>query len=172
MGCLSIYNYFRQGWLVARLKKTLAETFDAEPLVFTLPYQAEVQPESADSGITFFIAGQQHALEKLKKSFTSPEAGVPVMYWLNRARAAPDSPDGFAQRPTLNTLREWLPFGLATVSRTGRSGGGERRLAVLVPAAADGAVSQPARRLHHGGDCTVAIAVVRAAAQQAQRKLA
>ncbi len=85
-GLFVVYNYFRQGWLVARLKKTLAETFDAEPLVFTLPYQAEVQPESADSGITFFIAGQQHALEKLKKSFTSPEAGVPVMYWLNRAR--------------------------------------------------------------------------------------
>ena len=86
-GLFVVYNYFRQGWLVARLKKTLTETFDAEPLVFTLPYQAEVQPESADSGITFFIAGQQQALEKLKKSFTSPEAGVPVMYWLNRARA-------------------------------------------------------------------------------------
>ena len=65
-GLFVMYNYFRQGWLVGRLQKTLTETFDAEPLVFTLPYSAEVQPESADSGITFFIAGQKEALEKLQ----------------------------------------------------------------------------------------------------------
>ncbi len=115
-GLFVMYNYFRQGWLVGRLQKTLTETFDAEPLVFTLPYSAEVQPESADSGITFFIAGQKEALEKLKKSFTSPDAGVPVMYWVNRARRRRpirpmDLPSGRRWKICVNGCRlDWPRF--------------------------------------------------------------
>ena len=46
-GMFVMYNYFRQGWIVARLEQGLTEVFGAAPLVMTLPYQNEVDPDEA-----------------------------------------------------------------------------------------------------------------------------
>jgi SAM-dependent methyltransferase len=38
-GVFVMYNYFRQGWIVARLQQGLHDVFGEEPLVLTLPFQ-------------------------------------------------------------------------------------------------------------------------------------
>ena len=55
-GVFVISNYFRQGWIVARLKDGLADTFGGDPLVLTLPYtpndrsRDERRPDDAPGG--------------------------------------------------------------------------------------------------------------------------
>jgi spermidine synthase len=63
-GTFVIYNYFRQGWLVARLQKGLEEVFGpGNSLVLTLPYRDVIEPESATFGdFTVFFAGDTNAL--------------------------------------------------------------------------------------------------------------
>src|SRR5262249_6936706 len=41
-GLFAMYNYFRKGWIVARLEKGLEIVFGEKPLVFTLPYKDKV----------------------------------------------------------------------------------------------------------------------------------
>ena len=43
-GVFVMYNYYRQGWIVARLAKMAAEVFGTEPIVISLPYQAKIAP--------------------------------------------------------------------------------------------------------------------------------
>src|ERR1043165_1109646 len=63
-GTFVIYNYFRQGWLAARLKQGLDEVFGANnSLVMTLPYREVIEPESATFGdFTIFFAGDTSQL--------------------------------------------------------------------------------------------------------------
>jgi SAM-dependent methyltransferase len=115
-GLFVMYNYFRQGWIVARLKTSLQETFQAEPLVLTMPYRDAVDPEESWSGFTIFIAGRQQALEPLRKAFQSPDPAMPVVYWMDSNHApGPESPNGFEVRPEPNERANWEPFGLAQV---------------------------------------------------------
>jgi drug/metabolite transporter (DMT)-like permease len=122
-GNFVIYNYFRQGWLAARLQKGLEEVFGAgNPLVLTLPYRKEIEPDRATFGdFTVFFAG---ATSELRNAFAQhPD------YWLSNEEApAPASPNGFGpgplawtylKPPTPADLEEvashWQHFGLATV---------------------------------------------------------
>ena len=43
-GIFVMYNYYRQGWIVARLAKMAAEVFGVDPVVISLPYQAKIEP--------------------------------------------------------------------------------------------------------------------------------
>ena len=107
-GTFVIYNYFRQGWLAARLKNGLDETFGAEnSIVLTLPYRTTIEPESATFGdFTVFFAGDTGAL---RNAFAArPD------YWLrNDAAPEPGSVNGFQQQPGAG--EKWERFGLATV---------------------------------------------------------
>ena len=107
-GTFVIYNYFRQGWLAARLKNGLDEVFGADnSIVLTLPYRTAIEPESATFGdFTVFFAGDTGALR-------SAFAARPD-YWL-RSDAAPEpgSVNGFQQQPGAG--EKWERFGLATV---------------------------------------------------------
>ena len=108
-GTFVIYNYFRQGWLAARLKNQLDEAFGADnSIVLTLPYRKVIEPEQATSGdFTVFFAGDNSAL---RNTFaTQPD------YWLRSDEPpAPISPNGFQQqRP--DDASKWEHFGLATV---------------------------------------------------------
>jgi len=124
-GNFVIYNYFRQGWLAARLQKGLEEVFGAgNSLVLTLPYRKEIEPDRATFGdFTVFFAGDTGALR-------SAFARHPD-YWLrNDEPPAPTSPSGFGPGPLAYTLlgppidnsagmkeyaSQWQHFGLATV---------------------------------------------------------
>jgi spermidine synthase len=123
-GTFVIYNYFRQGWLAARLQKSLDDVFGAgNSLVLTLPYRTTIEPEKATFGdFTIFFAG---ATSALRDAFAlRPD------YWLRDDEApGPSSPNGFQQQPGADALHiaeqtagrdpaspsQWHHFGLAKV---------------------------------------------------------
>jgi SAM-dependent methyltransferase len=122
-GNFVIYNYFRQGWLAARLQKGLEESFGANnPLVLTLPYRKVIEPDQATFGdFTVFFAG---ATSELRNAFArQPD------YWLRSDEPpGPASPNGFQQPGPEATVAaqqspdngtpetpKWLHFGLAKV---------------------------------------------------------
>ncbi|HKY29926.1 MAG TPA: hypothetical protein VJM12_18435 [Pyrinomonadaceae bacterium] len=120
-GVFVIYNYFRQGWLAARLQKGLEETFGAgNPLVVTLPYRKVIEPDKATFGdFTIFFAGATGSLRDAfnRQSEYSLRSDHPP---------GPDSPNGF-EVVQLNESARTQPvsdlpasgdlqrFGLATV---------------------------------------------------------
>ncbi|HKO62194.1 MAG TPA: hypothetical protein VJV03_13610, partial [Pyrinomonadaceae bacterium] len=121
-GTFVIYNYFRQGWLAARLQKGLDEAFGAgNSLALTLPYRQLIEPEKATFGdFTIFFAGDT---SELRNSF----ARQPV-YWLRLDQPpGPSTPNGFEVGPEMASSVErakandqaptsqWQRFGLATV---------------------------------------------------------
>jgi spermidine synthase len=110
-GNFVVYNYFRQGWLAARLQKGLEEAFGTgNTLVLTLPYRKVIEPEQATFGdFTVFFAG---ATSDLRNAFArQPD------YWVrNDQPPGPGSPNGFQQpgnEPA--AASHWQHFGLATV---------------------------------------------------------
>lgn len=126
-GTFVIYNYFRQGWLAARLQKTLEEVFGAgNPIVVTLPYRKVIEPEKATFGdFTIFFAG---ATSPLKASFDQH----PDYYLRSDQPPRPESPNGFLQSgEAIKTLASpasenasdpnsiWQHFGLATIQPPG-----------------------------------------------------
>ncbi len=89
-GTFVMYNYFRQGWLIARLQKGLEEVFGTgNTLVLTLPYRKIIESETATFGdFTVFFAGNTQALRAA--FYKQPE------YWLSRYEPpSPISPNGF-----------------------------------------------------------------------------
>ena len=105
-GVFVMYNYFRQGWLVARLQHTLRQAFgDDSPVVLTLPARRTVEPDQILSGdFTVLFAG---ATGPFREAF----ARTP-RYWLRRD-LAPDgaSPNGFDRRdPPAGDDDRWLLF--------------------------------------------------------------
>jgi len=107
-GLFVMYNYFRQGWIVARLHQGLTEAFGTAPLVLTLPYLETVAPEQSFSGFTMFFAGETR---RLGDAF-----GQHPEYWL-RKDVAPirESANGFATLPTPQTAESYERLGLANV---------------------------------------------------------
>ena len=102
-----VYNYFRQGWIVARIFRGLEEVFGSPPLVLTLPSRPVVEPQSA-GGFTVFIAGDTG---ELQRAFArSPE------YFLRDDQAAsPASENGFLVHPAPDELGHWKRFTLSRV---------------------------------------------------------
>jgi SAM-dependent methyltransferase len=120
-GVFVMYNYFRQGWIVARLHKGLEEVFGEAPLVLTLPYQQTVEPEQGSGGFTLFLCGEgTHAI---RQAFASQGD-----YWVS-GKQAPSlaTANGFAYPPAAERSRwqgltaeqkqhePFVQFGLAQV---------------------------------------------------------
>jgi SAM-dependent methyltransferase len=89
-GTFVMYNYFRQGWIVDRLRQGLQEAFGTEPVVFLLPHQAEVKADEELQGFyTAIFVGPgavtlQRAFDKHKEYWVQPDV-----------RLTPESPNGF-----------------------------------------------------------------------------
>jgi SAM-dependent methyltransferase len=122
-GMFVMYNFFRQGWIVARLQNTLDEVFGADnAVVLNLPGRDRLEPDDVLTGdFTVLMAGET---SPMKEAFTrQPE------YWLRGARP-PDvtSANGFenpdaAARASWRALpkaqqdeRPWQQFKITTVS--------------------------------------------------------
>ena len=89
-GMFVMYNYFRQGWIVARLAKTLGGVFGRPPVVLTLPYRDRVTAGQRSEGFTVLLEGAR--AQAIERTFEARgayfiEKGVPP---------SPSSPDGFA----------------------------------------------------------------------------
>lgn len=115
-GTFAMYNFFRQGWLVSRLVKSVQESFGAPPIVMTLPTTDVVRPEAQAGGFTFCLVGG--GAERIESAFASHGD-----YWLH-AKTTPNLnlPDGFttpppAQRASLKDAKDWLHFRLAKVEQ-------------------------------------------------------
>jgi SAM-dependent methyltransferase len=99
-GVFVMYNYFRQGWIVARLQQGLHDVFGEEPLVLTLPYQTTVDPEQGSAGFTVFLCGSgTHAI---RDAFAKHSE-----YWVSGLQAPNlSTADGFAL-PTAAQRARW-----------------------------------------------------------------
>ncbi|HTG93837.1 MAG TPA: hypothetical protein VL866_14695 [Pyrinomonadaceae bacterium] len=119
-GVFVIYNYFRQGWVAARLQKGLETAFGAgNPLVLTLPRRDLIEADKSSFGdFTVFVAG---ATAALRSSFEKQ----PEYVLRSDQSPGPDTPNGFQPGGALapefisdagkNYHVEWQRFGLATV---------------------------------------------------------
>ncbi len=107
-GNFVIYNYFRQGWLAARLQKGLEDVFGSgNTLVLTMPYRKVIEPERATFGdFTMFFAG---ATNDLRNAF----ARQPDYLLRTDEPPGPLSPNGFL--PPKSGAATQTHFGLATV---------------------------------------------------------
>jgi SAM-dependent methyltransferase len=93
-GVFAMYNYFRQGWIVARLRDTLEETFGTQSaLVLNLPSRESVGADQVLYGdFTLLFAG---GTGPIRRAFA--QRGE---YWLPaQRRTGPRDPDGFAFPP-------------------------------------------------------------------------
>jgi len=106
-GVFVIYNYFRQGWIVARISEQLRKTFGSEPLVLPFPYRQLIYPETS-GGFTMFVAGDT---EWLGRAF---QAHPEYLQAADRT-PRPSSPNGFGQHPSPDQAKDWVRFGLAQV---------------------------------------------------------
>jgi hypothetical protein len=105
-----MYNYFRQGWIVARLQQGLAGAFGTEPLVLSLPYKNTVRAGDVLFGnFTVFVAGDTG---RLAGEFSRRPA-----YWLaaDEAAAPGQTPNGFQHLPFPGQEKNYHQFGLAKV---------------------------------------------------------
>ena len=71
-------NYFRQGWVVSRLKSALSDVFGREPLVMQLPYIDEIPEQNLRAPSRCLMAGDTSRIEE---AFARHPA-----YWLRTAR--------------------------------------------------------------------------------------
>jgi spermidine synthase len=92
-GVSAVYNFFRQGWIAARLRDEMKAAFDAEPVMLTNPPKDTVKLAEFDRGFTVFFAGRADALAPLRARF----AATGNTYWYPWAvPVAPDSPARFS----------------------------------------------------------------------------
>jgi SAM-dependent methyltransferase len=75
-GVFAMYNYYRQGWVVARLAKMAEEVFGAKPLVISMPYRDRIEPGDSQSGyFTFLLVGTaSKPLEAIRARFEKGES--------------------------------------------------------------------------------------------------
>ena len=89
-GLFVMYNYFRQGWIVARLAKTANAAFGRPPVVLTLPQREAITVDQKAEGFTLIFDGPRAAaMERAfreKGPYEIPAGMAP----------GPSSPDGFA----------------------------------------------------------------------------
>jgi SAM-dependent methyltransferase len=86
-GLFVVYNYFRQGWIVSRLDKTLDEVFAQPATVLTMPEQDVILPDKRFDGFTAFFAGPRAesirtAFER-NGSYLVPGGMSPTRSWPN-----------------------------------------------------------------------------------------
>ena len=122
-GNFVIYNYFRQGWLAARLQKGLDEVFGAgNSVTLTLPYRKVIEPDKATFGdFTIFFAGDTGDLRNAflrqpdywLRDNEPPGPNVPNGFQQTGLQAAPAAPTTPGTGPS--TTSPWQQFGLASI---------------------------------------------------------
>jgi len=118
-GVFATYNYFRQGWVVARVEKTLKTAFGTDPLVMMLPYKDKVEPDATFESFTIFLSGSDEALSPYRKAFDANGA-----YWLDADNSSPTAArNGFLDKPPADVgekdTKRWMRFARANVVQPG-----------------------------------------------------
>jgi hypothetical protein len=90
-GLFVMYNYYRQGWVVARLARMAEEVFGTKPLVLSLPHRASIRAEDNEPGFTWVIVGPDAArLDAIRARFAQTGS-----FWLFGEPAKSVALDGF-----------------------------------------------------------------------------
>lgn len=110
-GTFVSYNYFRQGWVVARVQQTMKKVFEKDPLVLGLPWIEKITEGTLPKGgFTFIMVGN---VDHIRDAFSKAEGKD---YWLKRTDLLSDkTPNGFEQDPTGADQKNWEKFVLAEV---------------------------------------------------------
>jgi spermidine synthase len=91
-GLFVMYNYFRQGWIVARLARTARAAFGQPPMVLTLPQRDAITVDQKAEGFTLVFDGPRAVA--IARAFR--EKGP---YLIPAGMApGPSSPEGFVAR--------------------------------------------------------------------------
>jgi spermidine synthase len=79
-GVFAMYNYYRQGWVAARIYLMAKKVFGVEPLVIALPYRKEINPtENQANQITFvLVSNDAAALDRIRNVFKEK-----TNFWMN-----------------------------------------------------------------------------------------
>ena len=79
-GVFAMYNFYRQGWVVARLAKMAEEVFGAKPLVISLPHRDRIEPEDSQSGFFTFllVSTDSKRLQAIRARFEKGES-----FWIH-----------------------------------------------------------------------------------------
>jgi len=64
-----MYNYFRQGWIVARLAKTVQGVFGPPPMVLAMPAQDVITADQKSDGFTALFSGGR--VSEIERAFQS-----------------------------------------------------------------------------------------------------
>jgi SAM-dependent methyltransferase len=99
-GVFAMYNLFRQGWVVERLEKLVEKIFGTRPLVMTVPFEEEIEPEAFQNGaITFLIVGNGEGgpVDAIRRAFA--EKGS---FWSYKDTGANRRVNGFGLKPPLD----------------------------------------------------------------------
>ena len=84
-GVFAMYNYYRMGWVVQRLKKMAQVVFGVEPIVISLPYQEKITEADNQANIRTFLlvgvpdaSGKNPTLESIRAQFDNGKS-----FWVN-----------------------------------------------------------------------------------------
>jgi spermidine synthase len=118
-GAFAVYNFFRQGWIVSRLRETLRTSFGADPVALTDP-PTDAVGFDADGGLfTMFLAGSEETVGPVRSAFASSEN----KFWvpLNKAIRL-DTPCRFSpEPPPAEDGTQWVALRTAAVEESGGS---------------------------------------------------
>jgi len=104
-GLFVMYNYFRQGWIVSRLAKTVGAAFGRPAVVLTMPFRERISSGQKAEGFTLFFEGPR--ADAIGRAFRDRGA-----YFVETGAApAPSSPSGFRA----GTEKDATRFGPAEV---------------------------------------------------------
>ena len=73
-GVFAMYNFYRQGWVIGRLKQMAERAFGTDPLVISLPYQERIAPtDQQGMHITFLMVGNPQAtvLDAIRREYSA-----------------------------------------------------------------------------------------------------
>jgi hypothetical protein len=119
-GVFIMYNYYRQGWVIGRLAKLAEQVFGAEPMVFSIPGQAEITPQDNQGNrLTYLIAGgpDSKALHAIRAHFQAHP-----FRWVHSNPAANFGVDAYTAAPPVvsgTKPTEWWKLGPARVQTQG-----------------------------------------------------
>jgi len=118
-GMFAVYNYFRQGWIVARIQKMAAEVFGSKPLVMSLPHIDSIRAgDQISNQISFILMGSANSpLSAITRRFEQHES-----FWIHKVPHPNDTINGFGPRPVVSTgspESEWNRFAPTLIDTRG-----------------------------------------------------
>jgi SAM-dependent methyltransferase len=108
-GLAAVYNMYRQGWIMARLRDALRTTFDAEPVVLIdPPYkkgpEIPIEEGFLYNGLALFFIGPKASIDPLREKFIGQSFWVP-----GRAGMSKELPGRFSTSPPNENYGSGLP---------------------------------------------------------------